>query len=211
MNIKATIDELAELKQQGKLIKDKIDLKTKELQEQCISVFEDKNIKTTEVYGTNNNSAIATYSQKVEILNYQALENIIDKNLLSEKIERRQEIKYDIDEKFKEAIIIFYTNDYMKDLTIEELVKIEFSELDNKVQNLLMKKLKGNYKADKKLLRKYISDKDLDVELFTINKIKNYDKVKAFFNVDDKELKENLKRYISLDETVKITIKYEDL
>ena len=210
MNIKATIDELAELKQQGKLIKDKIDIKTKELQEQCIAVFEDKNIKTTEVYGTNNNSAIATYSQKVEILNYQALENIIDKNLLSEKIERRQEIKYDIDEKFKEAIIIFYTNDYMKDLTIEELVKVEFSELDNKVQNLLIKKLKGNYKADKKLLRKYIPDKDLDVELFTINKIKNYDKVKAFFNVDDKELKENLKKYIRLDETVKITIKYED-
>lgn len=210
MNIKATIDELAELKQQGKLIKDKIDLKTKELQEQCVAVFEDRNIKTTEVYGTNNNSAIATYSQKLEILNYQALENIIDKNLLNEKIERRQEVKYDIDEKFKEAIIIFYTNDYMKDLTIEELVKVEFSELDNKVQNLLIKKLKGNYKADKKLLRKYIPDKDLDVELFTINKIKNYDKVKAFFNVDDKELKENLKKYIRLDETVKITIKYED-
>lgn len=210
MNIKATIDELAELKQQGKLIKDKIDLKTKELQEQCVAVFEDRNIKTTEVYGTNNNSAIATYSQKLEILNYQALENIIDKNLLNEKIERRQEVKYDIDEKFKEAIIIFYTNDYMKDLTIEELVKVEFSELDNKVQNLLIKKLKGNYKADKKLLRKYIPDKDLDVELFTINKIKNYDKVKAFFNVDDKELKENLKKYIRLNETVKITIKYED-
>ncbi|WP_250278778.1 hypothetical protein [[Clostridium] colinum] len=210
MNIKATIDELAELKQQGKLIKDKIDLKTKELQEQCIAVFEDKNIKTTEVYGTENNSAIATYYQKLEILNYQALESIIDKNLLNEKIERRQEVKYDIDEKFKEAIIIFYTNDYMKDLTIEELVKIEFSELDNKVQNLLIKKLKGNYKADKKLLRKYIPDKDLDVELFTINKIKNYDKVKAFFNVDDIQLKENLKRYISLDETVKITIKYEN-
>ena len=210
MNIKATIDELAELKQQGKLIKDKIDLKTKELQEQCVAVFEDRNIKTTEVYGTNNNSAIATYSQKLEILNYQALENIIDKNLLNEKIERKQEVKYDIDEKFKEAIIIFYTNDYMKDLTIEELVKVEFSELDNKVQNLLIKKLKGNYKADKKLLRKYIPDKDLDVELFTINKIKNYDKVKAFFNVDDKELKENLKKYIRLNETVKITIKYED-
>ena len=210
MNIKTTIDELAKLKQEGKTIKDKIDIKTKELQEQCVAVFEDKNIKTTEIYGTNNNSAIATYSQKLEILNYQALENIIDKNLLNEKIERRQEIKYDIDEKFKEAIIIFYTNDYMKDLTIEELVKIEFSELDNKVQNLLIKKLKVNYKADKKLLRKYIPDKDLDVELFTINKIKNYDKVKAFFNVDDKELKENLKRYISLDETVKITIKYED-
>ena len=210
MNIKTTIDELVKLKQEGKTIKDKIDLKTKELQEQCVAVFEDKNIKTTEIYGTNNNSAIATYSQKLEILNYQALENIIDKNLLNEKIERRQEVKYDIDEKFKEAIIIFYTNDYMKDLTIEELVKIEFSELDNKVQNLLIKKLKGNYKADKKLLRKYIPDKDLDVELFTINKIKNYDKVKAFFNVDDKELKENLKKYISLDEIVKVTIKYED-
>ena len=77
-------------------------------------------------------------------------------------------------------------------------------------KNLLIKKLKGSYKTDKNLLRKYIPDKDLDVELFTINKIKNYDKVKAFFNVEDKELKEKIKRYISLDETVKITIKYED-
>ena len=62
MVIKDIVDELAKLKQQGKIIKDKIDIKTKELQEQCIAVFEDKNIKTTEVYGNNNNSAIATYS-----------------------------------------------------------------------------------------------------------------------------------------------------
>lgn len=210
MAIKDIVDELAKLKQQGKIIKDKIDIKTKELQEQCIAVFEDKNIKTTEVYGNNNNSAIATYSQKLEILNYQALENIIDKNLLAEKIERKQEIKYDIESNFKDAIIILYTNDYIDNMTIEELVKNEFGQLDTKVQSLLIKKLKGDYKKDKELLSKYIDDSDLDVELFTINKIKNYDKVKAFFDVDDTYLKDNIKKYISLDENVKVTIKYED-
>lgn len=210
MVIKDIVDELAKLKQQGKIIKDKIDIKTMELQEQCIAVFEDKNIKTTEVYGNNNNSAIATYSQKLEILNYQALENIIDKNLLAEKIERKQEIKYDIESNFKDAIIILYTNDYIDNMTIEELVKNEFGQLDTKVQSLLIKKLKGDYKKDKELLSKYIDDSDLDVELFTINKIKNYDKVKAFFDVNDTYLKDNIKKYISLDENVKVTIKYED-
>lgn len=210
MVIKDIVDELVELKRQGKIIKNKIDIKTNELQQQCIAVFEDKNIKTTEVYGNNNNSAIATYSQKLEILNYQALENIIDKNLLAEKIERKQEIKYDIESNFKDAIIILYTNDYIDNMTIEELVKNEFGQLDTKVQSLLIKKLKGDYKKDKELLSKYIDDSDLDVELFTINKIKNYDKVKAFFDVNDTYLKDNIKKYISLDGNVKVTIKYED-
>ena len=95
-------------------------------------------------------------------------------------------------------------------MTIEELVKNEFGQLDTKVQSLLIKKLKGDYKKDKELLSKYIDDSDLDVELFTINKIKNYDKVKAFFDVNDTYLKDNIKKYISLDENVKVTIKYED-
>ena len=210
MNIKDIVNEIAGLKRQEKIIKSEIDKKNNQLQEKCIEVFEDKNIKTTEIYGTENNSAIATYSQKLEILNYQALENIIDKNLLAEKVERRQEIKYEIDKNFKEAIIILYTNDYIDNMTIEELVKNEFGELDTKAQSLLIKKLKGDYKKDKELLQKYVSNDDLDVELFTINKIKNYDKVKAFFDVNDIDLKNNIKKYISLDENVKVTIKYED-
>ncbi len=211
MGLKNLIDELSELKKQEKLIKNAIDFKTKEIQKECLIVFEEKNIKTTEVYGTQNNSVIATYSQKLEILNYNALENVIPKELLDEKIKRKQEIKYDIEKNFKEAIIILYTNDYIDNMTIEELVTNEFATLDNKIQSLLIKKLKGDYKKDKELLKKYIEDDDLDVELFTITKIKNYDKVKAFFDVNDKDLKEHIKKYISLDENIKVAIKYEDL
>ena len=140
MAIKDIVNEIVELKKQEKIIKSEINKKNTELQEQCIAVFEDKNIKTTEVYGNNNNSAIATYSQKLEILNYQAY--IIDKNLLAQKIERKQEIKYDIESNFKDAIIILYTNDYINNMTIEELVKNEFGQLDTKVQSLLIKKIK---------------------------------------------------------------------
>ena len=68
MAIKDIVNEIVELKKQEKIIKSEINKKNTELQEKCIEVFEDKNIKTTEIYGTENNSVIATYYQKLEIL-----------------------------------------------------------------------------------------------------------------------------------------------
>ena len=46
MAIKDIVNEIVELKKQEKIIKSEINKKNTELQEQCIAVFEDKNIKT---------------------------------------------------------------------------------------------------------------------------------------------------------------------
>lgn len=208
--MKVIIDELVELKKQEKILKNKINTASSKIQEKGIEIFEDKNIKTTEIFGNENSSALVTYSQKLEILNFQALEKVLGRELIEEKIERKHEIKYDLDSKFKEAIIILYTGDYISNLDLDEFIKNEFPELDNTQQNLLLKKLKGDYKKDKELLNKYVDRKDLDVELHFINKIKNYEKVKVFFDVNDEEVKKAINTYVSLDENIKLTIKYEE-
>lgn len=208
--MKNVIDELAKLKKEEKILKGRINAASSIIQEKGIEIFEDKNIKATEIFGNENNSVLVTYTQKLDILNFQALEKILGKELLAEKVKQKQEIKYDLESKFKESIIILYTEDYKSDLTLEKFIKNEFPELDNTQQTLLLKKLKGDYKKDKELLKKYVDREDLDVELHFINKIKNYEKVKAFFDVNDEELKKAIKTYISLDENIKLAIKYEE-
>lgn len=203
------IDKLTKLKEDEKEIKDEINNISAKIQENLIGILEDKNIKATEKYGSHNNSIMVTHTQKVEILNYQALEKIFGEQFLQEKVEKKEEIKYEINKRFKEALIIFIAEDYEKDIKLEEFIKNEFKEVEGKAITIILKKLKGEYKKDKELLSKYIGREDLDIELYFINKIKNYEKVGAFFDTEDKELKEKIRNYIQLDENIKLTIKYK--
>ena len=49
---------------------------------------------------------------------------------------------------------------------------------------------------------------DIDTELFIIYQIKNFELIKAYFDIDSlDEVKELVKRYVTVDETAKIGLK----
>ena len=207
---KQLIDRVVEKDKEMKELKKQSDEIKAELQSRGLQVLEDKNIKTTEYYGTDSNNLTVTKAQDMEILNYPALEEIFGKELLEDKVKRVVEVKLEIEKKFKQALIDLFTNDFIANESLEEFLKEEFKELDDKQLKLLLKKLKGDYKKDKELLSTLVQRGDLDVELYYINRIKAFENIKAYVNDEDlKEVAEAVKRYMIVNDTIKITVKYD--
>ena len=207
---KQLIDRVVEKDKEMKELKKQSDEIKAELQSRGLQVLEDKNIKTTEYYGTDSNNLTVTKAQDMEILNYPALEEIFGKELLEDKVKRVVEVKLEIEKKFKQALIDLFTNDFIANESLEDFLKEEFKELDDKQLKLLLKKLKGDYKKDKELLSTLVQRGNLDVELYYINRIKAFENIKAYVNDDELgKATEAIRRYIIVNDTIKITVKYD--
>lgn len=208
-NTEDLIDEVVNLDKLLKVIKTNAEAMKAILQARGIELLEDKNIKTTEWYGTGSNNVVVTKAQTMEILNFPELEKVFNIRLLEDKIVRKLEVKYDIDPIFKQALISIFSDDYTSDMSLNELLTKQFPELETKQISLLLKRLKGDYKKDKAVLKSLVTREDLDEELYYINKIKNYEKIRAYFGDNVDEMISAIKKNILVDETIKITIKYD--
>lgn len=207
---KELIDKIVEKDKEMKELKKQSDAIKAEMQSRGLQILEDRNIKTTEWYGTDANNLTVAKAQDMEILNYPALEKIFGKELLEDKVKRTVEVKLEVEKKFKQALIDLFTNDYIADKSLEDFLKEEFKELDTKQLKLLLKKLKGDYKKDKELLNTLIQREDLDAELYYINRIKAFENIKAYVNDENlKEVTEAVRRYMIVNDTIKITVKYD--
>ncbi|MCL2462023.1 MAG: hypothetical protein FWF44_05105 [Defluviitaleaceae bacterium] len=181
-----------------------------ELQTRGLAILDDRNVKTTEFYGEGSNYAAVTLAQKMEILNYGRLELLLG-GLVREKVAREEEVSYTVNPTFKRALIALFTGDYEKDTPLPYLLKTSFPELSSKQVDLLVKKLKGDYAKDKATLAAVVGGADIETELYMIGKVKNYELVRAFF--DENELGRiagELKKCLLVDETPKITVKYDE-
>lgn len=198
--------------EEAALLKSEIDTLKAEIQTRGLQVLEDRNIKFCEFFATDGIASV-TMAQKMDILNYFKLKDILGEEFTEEKVKREQpDIKYTVDKKLGKALISIATDDYATDITLDEVVASLTS--DTKQQKLLLKKLKGEYEADKKTLIAVLgsdSDDNYETELYLISKVKNYELIQCFFNVssidDLKLLKLDLKKCIMVDETVKIAAK----
>lgn len=208
------IDILLAKEKEAAALKVEIDTLKSEIQTRGVKVLEERNTKYIEFFGEENGIASVSMAQKMEILNYFKLEEMLGKEFLSEKITRvPADVKYNIDKKFQQAVMALVTGDYAKGYTLEEVVN-GITE-DAKQRTLLLKKLKGDYKKDKdticSVLKVDKADLEMDTELFLIGKIMNWQLIEAFFDTEDEskfiKLKSEVKKCIIVDETVKIATK----
>lgn len=209
---KELIDIAATKKAMADRISKEFDTVSAELQARAVAFQEDRHLKFSEWFG-NKASAGITVSQKLDIINLQALKQVLGSELVEDKIKIKLETKLELDKSFKQAIIALITKDYISNLSIEDVIKkAGWGASDINKQVLLSKKLKGDYKADKKSISQVLNVEpeklDIDEELYFIYQIKNYKLIRAFFDTDRlSEVTETLKRYIAVDETPKIAIK----
>lgn len=208
------IDILLAKEKEAAALKAEIDTLKSEIQTRGVRVLEERNTKYIEFFGEENGIVSVSMAQKLEILNYFKLEEMLGKEFLSEKITRvPADVKYNIDKKFQQAVMALVTGDYAKGYTLEEVVNGITD--DAKQRTLLLKKLKGDYKKDKDTLCSVLKvDKaalEMDTELFLIGKITNWQLIEAFFDIEDEakfnKLKNEVKKCIIVDETVKIATK----
>lgn len=214
MNSALITDLLVSKEKEASEVKKDIEMMKGELQARGLRVLEERNTKYMEFFGAGVGIAAVSLAQKMEILNYFKLQELLGKEFVDEKIQRKPApIKYDVDGKFGQALIALVTGDYAVGYTMDEI--INGITKDEKQRNLLDKKLKGDYKADKKtlcsVLKKNEQELDMDTELFLVGKIKNWQLIQAFFDVSSedkiKKLKSELKKCVLVDDTIKIATK----
>lgn len=208
------IDILIEKEKEAAELKTYIDILKGEIQTRGVRVLEERNTKYIEFFGESSGIASVQIAQKMEILNYFKLEEMLGKEFVEEKIKRvPADVKYTVDKKFQQAITALVTGDYAMGYTLEEVV--EGITKDQKQRNLLLKKLKGDYKSDKKTICSVLgvadSELSMDTELFLIGKIVNWQLIEAFFDTENEDkfnkLRSEVKKCIMVDDTVKIATK----
>ncbi len=212
------VEELVDLAAAKKIkvdfAKAELDVISAEIQNRAVAFQEDRHIKFTEWAGSGKALASVAVAQKFDILNYFKLKELLGAELVGEKVRiKPAEIKYDIDDAFKRALTAVILDDYEREMTIPEVVeKSGWCAEDPKKKASLLKKLKGDYKRDKKAVLDALNMREneinIDEELYLIYQIQNWKLILAFFDeARFEETAESIKRCILVDETVKIGLR----
>ncbi|WP_455089080.1 hypothetical protein [Peptoanaerobacter stomatis] len=202
------IDKAIRLDKEIKEKKKELDEAKAMLQAEGLSEMENKNLKYLQIFG-DGGSCDLSYKQKLEIENINVLKELFG-NILDSKVTKREEVKYEVESKFKSALISLYLKDY-KNHDID--VILASLGLDDNKRKLAMKKLKGEYIADKKLLESLgaIDEDGLEEELDIIREQKNYENISRYIdtkNIDD-NFTEKLKKAIFVEDNLSLGLSYE--
>ena len=173
------------------------------LQTAALAEMENKNLRYVR-YDSLYGSAETTYKTKLEIDNYARLAAALDASVLVEdKVVRRQSVKYDIDARFKEALIALVRGDYAEHDIDGILLGMGIE--DAKMRKVVSKKLKGDYAKDKETLAAVGIHGAREEELDAIHDEKNRQLVERFFDFDLIDLDE-VRKAVSIEETLSLTL-----
>nr|DAU32307.1 MAG TPA: hypothetical protein [Caudoviricetes sp.] len=202
------IDKAIRLDKEVKVKKKELDEIKAELQSEGLKELENKNLKYIQMF-SDDGSCEVLYKQKLEIENVNTLKEIFG-DILDSKISKKEEVKYEFESKFKSSLIAIYMNDYKKHDVDAILVTLG---LDENKRKLALKKLKGDYVADKKVLESLgaVDSDGLEEELDAIRENKNYENISRYINIEsiDNTFLEKLKRAISVEDTLSLGLTYE--
>lgn len=203
MSVAEKIDRAIELDKEIKAKKKELDCLKAILQGLALEDMENKNIKHVQLFGNLGNFE-AAYKEKLEIDNYRQLVRMLG-DIVRDKVTRKVEVKFDIDARFKAALIALIKGEFKAHDMDAILIGMG---LDEKAVKTAKKKLKGDYKADKKTLEALGVSGKREEELDAIREIKNLELVERFFNLSviDREL---IKKALWLEESLSVTINYD--
>lgn len=215
MNNSDLVDMCIRLEKQSKEAKKMLDGAKNELQSRAISMMDDKNVRYVRYFGEDGAVAV-TDAMSLDTLNMKKLKEALGDGLVSEKVKEKVDIKYNYDNKLEKALKAIFTGDYTFEYTLDEFMDHMSVKPDEKQRKLLLKKLKGDYAADKNTLLSVLgleeltSTPDLDVELYYIYKIKNAELIKAFLPEEGIDsTMEAIRKCIIVETKTSITLDYE--
>lgn len=202
---KVLVDEAIMLDRRMKADKKRLDEIKSTLTSEAVAQMDNKNLKYYQVYGETGKFNVF-YKEKFEVDRYNVLEKILGE-LAEGKIAKKQETKYDVDSKFKAALIALFKGEYSNLTNLSAI--LDSLGLESKTINAISKKLKGDYIADKKLLESVGVTGDLEEELDAIRLYKNWETVNRFFgDLSDEQIAE-IKRAIFVEDSISVGFDYE--
>lgn len=198
------IDRAIELEKALRDQKKELDGLKAELQTAAMTEFENKNIKYLQIFGSQG-SCEAVYRQKFEIDNFNKLVSVIG-DLVKDKVKRKEEVKFEVEPRFKKALIALVKRDYARH-DLDEL--LAGMGLDAKQIKVAKKKLKGDYQSDRDVLATLGVTGEREEELDAIREAKNMELVERFFDPAAVNTDE-LQKCIFIDESLGIGLSYGD-
>ncbi|WP_113671217.1 hypothetical protein [Vallitalea guaymasensis] len=215
MRIDKLVDEFTKQHKAQSEAKKEMETIKAELQKRGLKQLEDKNLKTIQFWGNNNNYALVQKTEDVEMQDYITLSGLL-KNVTSNCITKTQEVEYKFDKKFKEGITAVFTKNY-ETRDLEDILKE--MKMNNTQIELAKKKLKGTWIKDKEFLESVGVDEevknDIEVYLYFIHQSMNYRKLVEILTAAgyDKEeiplLITKLKKTILVKENTRIGCSYK--
>ncbi|MGG1600559.1 ABC transporter permease [Paenibacillus naphthalenovorans] len=203
-NLSRLVDEAIALEIRMKEDKKKLDAIKATLTAAASENMDNKNLKYMQIYGSTGRFNV-TYKEKFEIDDFDRLVTILGE-IAKSKISRKEEVKYDTESRFKQALIALFKNEYSNEITIDEVLR--GLGLDDKTAKTVKKKLKGDYIKDRKVLESVGVSGDLEEELDAIRLYKNYELVERFFGQLTEEQREQIRRAVFVEESISVGLEH---
>lgn len=202
-SIAEKVDRAVELDRLIKRHKKELDGIKADLQSLALADMENKNIKYVQLFG-NAGSCEAAYKEKFEVDNFSLLVEVVG-DLVRDKVIRKEEVKFDVDGRFKEVLIALYKGQY----GVHDLDSILAGMgLDEKQIKVAKKKLKGDFKKDKAVLLSLGVSGDREEELDAIREAKNLELIERYFTLETLDI-EKLKKCIWVEDSLSIALNYD--
>ena len=173
------------------------------LQALALAEMENKNLRYVR-YSSILGNCEASYKTKFELDNYSKLAYALGDNLLLEdKVKRIQEVKYDVDSRFKKALIALARNDYAAN-DLDAVVQ-GLGITDLQTQKLVLKKLKGDYAKDRALLESVGCHGEMEEELDAIREELNRRMIDRYFASDLVD-RDEIRKSVYIEDSLSITL-----
>lgn len=172
----------------------------------AFEVMDNKSLKFMQIFGTTGHFNTA-YKEKFEVDNFERLFKALGE-VVAANIARKEEVKYDVKDRFKEALVAVFKQEYSKAISVDQV--LQGLGLDSKTIKMVKKKLKGDYLKDKKVLESLGIKGAYEEELYAIRLYKNYELVDHFFGELTSEQIEAVEKSIFIEDGLSAGFEYQD-
>ena len=204
------VDELIHLDQLRLNTSKSIAAYQAELQARGIGIMEDRNKQYMRFFGDEGTVSV-TDSKSLDILNPDRLKVCVTEGVYKMHVKETTETKYKCTPAFERMLKALFCDDYTYEYDLEEFLDQMHILPDAKQKKTLLKRLKGDYEADRKTLCAVFKvEDDWGVELWHIHRIKNGELIRTFLPDDmlDASMRE-LKKCILVESKLSIKLDYE--
>lgn len=201
VNMQDLIDAAVALQEKIALATSNLEAVKAKIQEQLYARMRDRNLSYCYADGAKGRAELMVRT-KLDIVDWDAVKKLLGSQA-EENIEVVTEPKYKIRTKYKIALTALLKLDYEQS-DLETVLKSLGANSD--AVKVLLKKLKGEYKKDIRILTAAgLGSGELEEELDVIRSVKNYELIKSLFDMDNLDCCA-LARAISVEDTLALAI-----
>lgn len=208
--LKQNVDRLAALTIQQEKVKAEMDQLKAAFEKQAEADLKDSKEKTIEYWGEGNAKVVVQNSETVKPIAMSVLRNLLG-NAYSDFV--KEESKATLNAECKSFLTAMVQGKYIEDDLTAVIGKITN---DAKEQQLLLKKLKGKYRSDKKTIMKVtgLDPESANDYAYLVEEVYAYKTIKqileaAKFAGTFEDAVEKVKASVIVDEGIKVTVEKE--